>query len=120
MDNSPINPFTYPKVEIPKIHNPLLAKSQFEILKKSIENFESKLDDDHEIALKLASFGQTVTMNVTQIGYSGPSILFFRGYIGNNYAELIQHVTQLNFLIMAVEKQNSDSKPRRVGFIQDD
>lgn len=104
--------------EMPKIRNPLLAKYQFEILKKSIEDFEAKLDNKHEVALKLASFGQTVTMNVTEIGYSGSSILFFRGYVGNNYAELIQHVTQLNFLMMVVKKQDPKKEPRRIGFIQ--
>lgn len=97
-----------------------LADYQHEILIEVIRDFESKLDNDHEIALKLASFGQSITMNVVDIGYSNPCLIHFYGYVNGQYTELIQHINQLNFLIMAVKKQDPSKEPRRIGFINTD
>ena len=93
-----------------------LADYQHEIIMNEIAEFESLLDDDHEVAIKLASFGKSITMAVTDIGYCNPEILVFCGYVGNDYATLIQHVSQLNFLLLSVPKQNPDEPPRRIGF----
>lgn len=100
--------------------NALLADYQYEVICNSIREFEKELDNNHEIAFKLTSFGQSILLNVTKIAYSNPSIIQFYGYVDGNYAELIQHVTQLNFLIMAVKKDDPNRKPRRIGFIQSD
>ena len=48
------------------------ADSQFGILKKRIEEFEHSLDEEHEVGVMLASFGQPVMMNVVQIEYENP------------------------------------------------
>ena len=85
----------------------------FEHIKES----EDGLDEDHEVALKLASFGQAVTLYVSEIGYSNPSTLVFRGYVNGNPATLLQHLTQLNFLLLAVPKSEPDKPPRRIGFV---
>lgn len=98
------------------IRNPQLADYQYEILVKAIRNFESELDDDHEVAVKLASFGQSITMNVTSIGYSNPSIIHFYGYVNGQHAELIQHINQLSFLLASVPKAEPDKPARRIGF----
>lgn len=81
-----------------------------------IKEFEDELDDDHEVAVKLAAFGQSVTMAVTDIGYSNPTTLIFYGYVGNKKSTLIQHMSQLNFLLLAVEKADPEKPPRRIGF----
>lgn len=74
------------------------------------------LDEDHEIALRLASFGQSITLSVVDIGYSNPSTLVFHGYVGDQPATLIQHMSQLNFLLLAVKKADPEKPPRRIGF----
>ena len=90
--------------------------SETEVVLKRIKEFEESLDDDHEVALKLASFGQSVTMNVTGLGYSNPSTLVFHGYVGGQSATLIQHMSQLNFLLLSVKKADPAMPPRRIGF----
>ncbi|NRS15853.1 hypothetical protein HP398_05320 [Brevibacillus sp. HB1.4B] len=105
-------------IEPIRFGNPQLADRQYEILMESIREFESELDEDHEIGVKLASFGQSILMHVTDIGYSNPSLIHFYGQVDGKDAELIQHVNQLNFLLMAVPVEGGRS-PRRIGFSVD-
>ena len=93
-----------------------MADYTYEIILDRIKEFEEDLDSDHEVGIKLASFGQSITMSVTDIGYSNPSTLVFYGFIGEQPATLIQHVSQLNFLLLAVKKADPEKPPRRIGF----
>ena len=93
-----------------------LADYSYDVIMNRIKEFEQSLDDNHEVAVKLASFGQAITMSVTDIGYSNPSTLVFYGYVGSQQATLIQHMSQLNFLLLAVEKADPEKPPRRIGF----
>ena len=92
------------------------ADYAYEVIMERIKEFEDTLDDDHEIAIKLASFGQNITMSVTEIGYSNPTTLIFSGYVGKQRAELIQHMSQLNFLLLSVEKEDPKKPALRLGF----
>lgn len=92
------------------------ADSQFGILKKRIEEFEHSLDEEHEVGVMLASFGQPVMMNVVQIEYENPVLFVFKGYVGENEATLIQHINQLNFILTAVKKEE-DRPKRKIGFV---
>ena len=89
---------------------------QYELLMKEIKEFESHLDDEHEIALKLASFGESITIAVTHIGYYTPSLIVFDGIVNGSSATLVQHVNQLNFLMLAIPKSEPDRQTRRIGF----
>lgn len=93
-----------------------MADYQYEKLMEEIGTFESNLDDEHEIALKLASFGESVTIAVTNIGYYNPSLIVFDGIVNGNPATLIQHVNQLSFLMIAVKKSEPERPPHRIGF----
>lgn len=91
------------------------SDTQFEILMKHIKQFESGLSDSEEVGLLLTNFGQSLTMHVTEIGYEESVLMIFRGYINGNFATLIQHVSQLNFLLMAVPVEPERPK-RPIGF----
>lgn len=94
------------------------ASYQYELLIKSIQAFQKELNSDEKVVLLLASFGQRIRLYVTDIGYADPSLIFFYGYIEgqNTIAQLIQHVTQLNFLITSAKRLNEDQPARRIGF----
>ena len=94
------------------------SDTQFEIIKKYILRFQASLDQDHDIGLLLTNFGQSVMMEVTQIGYEESVLMVFRGFVNGQPATLIQHVSQLNFLMMAVPKE-PDKPKRKIGFIVD-
>jgi hypothetical protein len=67
--------------------------------------------------MRLVSFGQTITFSVTDIGYNNPSLIVFQGVTEDGKRlELIQHVTQISFLLMAVKRKNPDEPKRKIGF----
>lgn len=105
-----------PPLEVISPRNYNLADYSYEVILERIKYFEDSLDDEHEVAVKLASFGQALTLSVTDIGYSNPSTLIFHGYVGDQPATLIQHMSQLNFLLVAVKKSDPEKPPRRIGF----
>ena len=94
----------------------LTADYKFEILKTEIEEFQSKLTDEYDVAIAMASFGKDMVMQVTEIGYQNPDLMYFYGYVDGHEAQLIQHISQLNFLLQAVPKENPNAKARRIGF----
>ena len=54
-------------------------------------------------------------MVVTNIGYQNPDLLCFYGFINGKKSQLIQHTSQLNFLIMSVEREDKTKPARRIG-----
>ena len=112
--------FNFPKIELPDIEPlPIVysySDTQFEILTKYIKTFESTLDADHEVGLLLTNFGQTITMQVTEISYEKSVLMIFKGYVNGRMSTLIQHVSQLNFLLTAIEKEPERPK-RTIGFV---
>ena len=111
--------FDIPTVTIPDIPALPIAYSysdtQFDILKKYIEDFENSLDSEHEVGIMLTNFGQSVTMQVTQITYEKSVLMVFKGYVNGKFSTLIQHVSQLNFLLTSIEKE-PDKPKRPIGF----
>ena len=92
------------------------SDTQFEIIKKRMQDFENSLDDLHEVGLTLANFGTSITMRVTEIGYEDPVLMVFKGEINGNPATLIQHVSQINLVLIALPKQE-DRPKRPIGFV---
>ncbi|MBC8558866.1 DUF6173 family protein [Fumia xinanensis] len=92
------------------------ADYQYECIKEEIESFQNSLDDEHEIAIQLASFGQSILMLVSDIGYVNPNLMLFYGTVNGRSSQLIQHVNQLNFMLQAIPKEDPNKPARRIGF----
>ncbi len=105
-------------IRVPELRNYQSAEYQFEILMKMIKEFEEELDENHEVAAQLAAFGQSIVMQVTSIGYINPAVIRFYGYVNGQKSQLIQHISQLNFLLMAVQKTDPERPAHRIGFLQ--
>lgn len=99
-----------------RIRDYSLADWKYEKIMEEIAEYEAKLDNNHEIALRLASFGSSTVMVVTSVGYQNPDMLYFYGFVNGKNAQLIQHVSQLNFLITSVEREDKTKPARRIGF----
>lgn len=110
-----------PDIQIPDIEVPDLpthhmwSDTQFEIIKKYITEYEKTLDSEHEVAVWLTNFGQSILMQVTNITYEESVLLVFKGYVNGKMSTLIQHINQLNFLLTSVEKE-PDRPKRKIGF----
>lgn len=94
------------------------SSSQFEILRDYIQEFENSLDSEHEVGILLTSFGTSVLLNVTYISYESPVLMIFKGFYQGKEATLIQHVSQLNFLLTSVKK-DADRPKHKIGFSAD-
>jgi hypothetical protein len=79
------------------------AESTYERLMKYIGQFEMQLDRDHEIGGRFVSFGDDTHFHIAEVGYWNPDLITFDGFDQNgNRVKLIQHVSQLNVLLVAV------------------
>lgn len=97
--------------------NANLASEFHKRLVEMVNNFDDDLDETEEVGMRLVSFGQTVQFHVEDIGYYNPSLIRFYGKTddGKNI-ELIQHVSQISFLLMAVPRLNPDKPKKKIGF----
>lgn len=82
-----------------------------------IRTFESSLDSAHEVGIRLVSFGQTLTFHVTRIGFIEPSLITFQGLTdAQEPVQLVQHVTQISFLLMKVKRLEPEKPKKPIGF----
>lgn len=103
---------------IPKDYT--LASYKYETLMEEIKAFQEELSDDLDVMVKLVSFGESMILSIDTIGYQNPDILFFYGTnTDGNPIELIQHMSQLSFLLLAVNRTNTSTPPHRIGFLAD-
>jgi len=92
------------------------AEWAYERLILYIQNFEARLDADHEVAMGFTDTGAGV-LRIEGIGYFDPDIVTFYGADQTGArTQLVQHVTQLNVMLRAVRKPTEGVEPRRIGF----
>jgi len=115
-----LNSQILPALKVPTIRNYNLADYQYEVIMERIKDFEKDLDDEHEVAIQLTSFGKDILLNVTDIGYSNPNTIVFYGFVNGQKATLIQHMSMLSFLLLAVRKPEPEKPARRIGFYVDE
>lgn len=96
--------------------NHMFSDTQFEIIKKYIQEYEKTLDTEHNVGVMLTNFGQTILMEVKEITYEKSVVLVFKGWVNGQYSTLLQHINQLNFLLTAVPIQEERPK-RKIGFV---
>lgn len=112
-------PYNFANLVAPSIPAPPVAYSysdtQFEIIKRYILDFQKSLDNEHDVGVLLTNFGSTMLMQVTSVGFERSVLMVFRGYVDGREATLIQHVSQLNFLLTSVPKAPDEPK-RKIGF----
>ena len=105
-----------PRIDIP---TPPIAYSysntQVEIIKDYVLKYQESLDPDKDVALLLTHFGNSILMEVTHIGYEESVLVVFKGFVNGKESVLIQHVSQLNFLLTSVDKA-PDVPKRTIGF----
>lgn len=94
------------------------SDTQYEIIKQYILRFQASLDNEHDVGLMLTNFGQSVLMEVTSIDYEESVLMVFHGLVNGQPATLIQHVSQLNFLLTTVPKPVAQPH-RQIGFNAD-
>lgn len=108
---------------IPTIKPPVnsnLASEFHSRLVEMINDFDDGLDPSQEVGMRLVSFGQTVQFHVEDIGFYNPSLIQFFGRTDSgDKIELIQHISQISFLLMAVKRLDPEKPKKRIGFSEE-
>ena len=92
------------------------AEWAYERLILYIKGFEKTLDNEHEVAMGFTDTGAGV-LKIEGLGYFDPDIVTFYGTDGSGArVQLVQHVSQLNVLLRAMRKPDTEAAPRRIGF----
>ena len=87
-------------------------------LYQEIVKYQASLPDTEDVIMMLVQFGHTYTIRVTNIGYSGYTLVCFHGEdIDGKPLELIQHISQLNFLLQVQPKEKPEIPKRKIGFV---
>lgn len=87
-------------------------------LYEEIRDYQNKLPDTEDVAMSIVQFNQSITILVKEIGYIGYNLVCFHGEdTSGKPLELIQHVQQLNFLLMVVPKPEPEAPKRNIGFV---
>ncbi len=91
------------------------AVGVFKAIRDYVEQFEAELGGCQEVAMRLASFGEEIDFRPKKIGYSVPDFITFVGVTDDGEkVHLVQHVSQLSFLLRAANKLGD--RPTRIVF----
>ena len=81
-------------------------------------DYQSQLSETEDVAMSVVSFNSTTTLIVESIGYIGYNLIRFVGKdTSDKPLELVQHVSQLNFLLTVVRKPEPEFPKRKIGFV---
>ena len=92
---------------------PVIAQKLYEALC----SYQELLPDEDDMVLAVAHFGETVNIIVNKVGYIGYNLIVFYGE--DSYGKpqkLIQHISQLDFLLSAQPKEIPEAPRRQIGF----
>ncbi len=93
------------------------ASEFYKYLIHYIEEFDRSLDQEHEVGIRMVNFGQAVQFSVHDIGYYNPKLICFYGETEDgSRIQLVQHVNQINFLLLSVKRKNAEQPKHLIGF----
>lgn len=97
------------------------AKVIANYLYNEIINYQENLPDEEDVAMMLVQFNQSIIILVESIGYIGYNLVKFSGKDSSGKPlTLIQHVSQLNFLLKVVPKHEPEVPKRKIGFVAEE
>ena len=116
-----------PRMEMPTIPLPRpqfvvnaeqgIASEFYKRLVEWIDKFNEALDNEHEVGVQLVNFGPSLTFHLEGMGYYNPYLISFSGFTEDGQpVELIQHVNQINILLMKLPRKDPSQPKKPIGF----
>lgn len=94
------------------------ANILYEQLVKRIKKFDESINEDFEVGVKLVCYGNAFQFYLTGLGYQNPYLMIFKGVLEDGSPiELLQHVSQINFVLIKLKKQEPEKPKRKIGFM---
>ncbi len=92
------------------------AEWAYERIVMYIQKFEETLNADEEVGMGFTG-GDVGTLRIQGMGYFAPDLITFYGQDpGGSKTQLIQHVSQLNVMLVSSPKEDASTAPNRIGF----
>jgi len=92
------------------------AEWAYERIVMYIQQFEKTLDGEHEVGMGFAG-SDAGSVKIQGMGFFAPDIVTFYGEDGEgSKMQLVQHVNQLNVMLVAEPKSVEQAEPNRIGF----
>ena len=105
----------YPGRTSPQTSQTNSANESYLKFVECILEFEKNLDEDHEVGARLLTFASEVTFYIQDVSCHGTDMISFSGACENGESlQLVQHVSRLNVLLVAMKKRSE--APVRIGF----
>jgi hypothetical protein len=91
------------------------AQSACEKILAQVNEYQAELPEGNEVAFLVAYFGSQIMLRVEEIGYQNPQMIILIGTIDgqNCRSRIIQHLSQLNIVLMALPVIDG-AEPREV------
>jgi len=101
----------------PDLTNKSPAEWAYERIVMYTKKFEETLDADHEVGMGFAA-GDVGSLKIQGMGYFAPDMITFYGEDpAGSKMQLVQHVSQLNVMLVAEAKGGEpEEEPARIGF----
>lgn len=78
-----------------------------------IKDFESSLDNNHDMIIYFGSFGP---MTIETIDFTNSDFICFHGYSKGEKAQIIQHISQVNFMLLSAPRSEPNKPKKPIGF----
>lgn len=92
------------------------AEWAYERIVLYIKKFEEELDNDHEVGMGFVG-SDVGSLRIQGMGYFAPDMVTFYGASPDGAKmQLVQHVNQLNVMLVSEPKAKQESEPVRIGF----
>jgi hypothetical protein len=92
------------------------AEWAYERIVMYIQQFETTLDAEHEVGMGFAG-SEAGSVKIQGMGFFAPDMVTFYGEDGaGSKMQLVQHVNQLNVMLVAEPKSVEQAEPNRIGF----
>lgn len=89
----------------------------YEQLVKEINRFDSGLNQEEEVGARLISYGNTIQFHIIDIEYQNPYLIYFYGELEDGSPiQLVQHVSQISFVLIAMKRKNPQEPKKVIGF----
>jgi len=111
---------TIESIKLPSLTPPPngnLASEFYKRLLEWINKFSNSLDSEHEVGVRLVSFGQSIVFHLEDMSWWNPSLMKFIGRTDDGEpVELIQHVSQISILLMKLPRLDPTKPKVKIGF----
>ena len=105
------------KEEVRRIAITSTAAYTAEYIYKSILEFSETIDDSYDVGIQVTALGSAVQVYLTDVNYFDPHLIIFNSESQDGtIIKIVQHVTQLNYALIALKRLKPQNPKREIGF----